>query len=134
MKIFKRFIKKEDGFSFISATVILLIVVMCMVFALRFLPVFIQKATLDRQANELMRVAEISGNVGGSATTAFEKTIDESNDYILDIKWSKTGKIPIGETFQLQISMTMDIGFGNFGTVPVNLISTATGVSEVFQK
>mgnify|MGYP000897815549 CR=1 FL=1 len=134
MKHFKLLKSDDDGFSFISATIILLILVMCIAFALSVFPVFIEKSNLDRQANQLIRLAEISGEIGGEETKAYEEIIEEESNYDIDIIWSKSGKIQIGESFELELKTQVDIGFGSFGSIPVNISSSALGVSEVYNK
>ena len=50
------------------------------------------------------------------------------------IKWSRSGKVQLNQEFTVTLTTTKDIGFGPFGSFPVELKAAASGKSEVYWK
>ena len=102
--------------------------------AVRVLPVYIAKQRLDTFATELIREAEISGEVGGKTS---EKASELSGQLGIDpqIVWSKTGRIQLNEEVSVTLTYEIDLGlFAGFGSFPITLRADATGKSEVYWK
>ena len=96
-------------------------------------PVMTAKMQLDNFADELVREAEISGRIGAE-TTARARVLSEKTGLSPKIEWSRSGKIPLNQEFTVTLTVTLDIGFGGFGSFPVTLTSKASGKSEVYWK
>ena len=65
----KRLLKDKRGEGFVDVCVLVLAIAMVLALVVRIAPVFVAKQNLDVFADELVRTAEINGQVG-SATNA----------------------------------------------------------------
>ena len=65
----KRLLKDKRGEGFVDVCVLVLAIAMVLALVVRIAPVFVAKQNLDDFADELVRTAEINGQVG-SATNA----------------------------------------------------------------
>ena len=113
--------------------IIVLVFVMIMAFMLAAVPVFVAKIQLDNFADELVREAEIAGQIG-SETTARAAVLSEKTGLHPTITWSRSGKVQLNQEFTVTLTTTKDIGFGSFGSFPVELKAAASGKSEVYWK
>ncbi|MFQ9635603.1 MULTISPECIES: DUF4320 family protein [Eisenbergiella] len=114
--------------------VLVLCAVLVLALAVRVLPVYIAKQRLDTFATELVREAEITGNVG-SETERRAAVLREKTGIDPEITWSTEGKIQLNEEVTVTLTLPKEIGlFGRFGSFPVTLQSQATGKSEVYWK
>jgi len=95
--------------------------------------VFVAKIQLDNFADELVREAEIAGQIG-SETTARAAVLSEKAGLHPTITWSRSGKVQLNQEFTVTLTTTKDIGFGPFGSFPVELKAAASGKSEVYWK
>lgn len=130
----KRLLKNKQGEGFIDVCVLILAVVMVLALATRVLPVFVAKQNLDVFADELIRTAEINGEVG-SATNSKADELREQTGLHPNISWSKSGRIQLGNEVELILTTTVNIGlFGEFSSFPITLTAEATGTSEVYWK
>lgn len=128
-----KMMKSKEGENYIDVCIIILFVIIVIALAVKLLPVYIAKNQLDTFATELCREAEISGRVGAE-TSQRESVLREKTKLNPTVKWSKTGNIQLNEEITVTVSMKMDIGFGSFGSFPVNLKAQASGKSEVYWK
>ena len=122
------------GEGYIDVCVLVLCAVLVLALAVRVLPVYIAKQRLDTFATELIREAEISGEVGGKTS---EKASELSGQLGIDpqIVWSKTGRIQLNEQVTVTLTLERDIGFfGSFASSPLQLRAEASGKSEVYWK
>ena len=127
----RRLLKEKRGEGFVDVCVLVLSVALVLV---RIAPVFVAKQNLDVFADELVRTAEINGQVG-SATSAKAADLREETGLDPDISWSDTGKIQLGNEVTVTLTTTVNLGlFGEFASFPVTLTAKATGVSEVYWK
>ena len=113
--------------------VLILCAMLVIGFAVKVLPVFIAKHNLDTYATELVREAEITGQVGNATSTRAE-ILSERLGISPKVSWSRTGQIQLNEEVTVTATLKMDIGFGGLGSFPVNLTAQATGKSEVYWK
>ncbi|WP_242877777.1 DUF4320 family protein [Eisenbergiella tayi] len=114
--------------------VLVLCAVLVLALAVRVLPVYIAKQRLDTFATELVREAEITGNVG-SESERRAAVLREKTGIDPEITWSAEGKIQLNEEVTVTLTLPREIGlFGRFGSFPVTLQSQATGKSEVYWK
>jgi hypothetical protein len=73
---------------------------------------FIAKHNLDTYATELVREAEITGQVGNATSTRAE--ILSERWHLAEIDWSRTGQIQLNEEVTVTATLKMDIGFGGW--------------------
>lgn len=130
----KRLLKDKRGEGFVDVCVLVLAIAMVLALVVRIAPVFVAKQNLDVFADELVRTAEINGQVG-SATNAKAADLREQTGLDPNISWSDTGKIQLGNEVQVTLTTTVNIGlFGEFASFPVTLTAKASGTSEVYWK
>ena len=126
--------KDRRGEGYVDMIVLVLCAVLVLALAVRVLPVYIAKQRLDTFATELVREAEITGNVG-SETERRAAVLREKTGIDPEITWSTEGKIQLNEEVTVTRTLPKEIGlFGRFGSFPVTLQSQATGKSEVYWK
>jgi len=126
-------LKARRGEGYIDVCVLILCAMLVIALAIEVLPVYIMKQQLGTYAVELVREAEITGQVG-SETAARAAILSERLGIEPDIQWSKTGRIQLGEEVTVTVTLNMDIGFGGLGSFPVELMARASGKSEVYHK
>ncbi|MEG1577791.1 MAG: DUF4320 family protein [Oscillospiraceae bacterium] len=129
----KRLKAGKPGEGYIDVVVLILCAMLVIAFAVKVLPVYIAKHNLDTYATELMREAEIAGQVG-STTTTRAAILSERLGISPEVTWSRTGQIQLNEEVTVTCRLTMDIGFGGLGSFPVELVAQASGKSEVYWK
>ncbi len=130
----KKALKNSRGEGYIDVIIIVLCAMMVLALAVRVLPVYIAKQTIDTFATELIREAEIAGRVG-TETTEREQYLVEKTGLQPDITWSDSGKIQLNQEVGVEVTYDVDIGlFGGFASFPITLHSEATGKSEVYWK
>ena len=123
----------KPGEGYIDVVVLILCAIMVIALAVKVLPVYIAKHNLDTYATELVREAEITGQVG-SATTTRAAILSERLGVSPTVSWSRTGRIQLNEEVTVTCTITMDIGFGGLGSFPVELVAQARGKSEGYWK
>lgn len=120
--------------GYVDIVVLVLCAVLVLALAMRVLPVFIQKQQLDMFATELIREAEVSGQVGTETSRRIE-ILQEKTGLAPTISWSENGKIQLNEEVAVTLTLDTEIGlFGEFGSFPITLRSQASGKSEVYWK
>lgn len=128
-----KILKCNRGEGYIDTAVIVVVAMLVIALAVKVYPVFIIKNELNTFANELARVAEIEGQIGGA-------TQNKANELKINmginptIIWSKSGRVQLNDEFNVTLSYEVDIGFFEFGSFPITLKSKATGRSEVYFK
>ncbi|MEG0597891.1 MAG: DUF4320 family protein [Oscillospiraceae bacterium] len=123
----------KPGEGYIDVVVLILCAMLVIALAVKVLPVYIAKHNLDTYATELMREAEIAGQVG-STTTTRAAILSERLGISPEVTWSRTGQIQLNEEVTVTCRLTMNIGFGGLGSFPVELVAQASGKSEVYWK
>lgn len=129
----RKLLRSKRGEGYIDVCIIVLVVIMMLALFTAAAPVMTAKIQLDNSADELVREAEISGRIGAE-TTARARVLSEKTGLSPKIEWSRNGKIPLNQEFTVTLTVTLDIGFGGFGSFPVTLTSKASGKSEVYWK
>ncbi len=129
----RKLLCSKRGEGYIDVCIIVLVVIMILALFTAAAPVMTAKMQLDNFADELVREAEISGRIGAE-TTARARVLSEKTGLSPKIEWSRNGKIPLNQEFTVTLTVTLDIGFGGFGSFPVTLTSKASGKSEVYWK
>lgn len=127
-------LKNNRGEGYIDVVVLILCAMLVIALAVKVFPAYIAKQKVDTFATELMREAEIAGQVG-SETARREEILIEKTGIDPDVNWSRTGKVQLNEEITIVVTYRMDIGlFGEFGSFPVTLRGEAMGKSEVYWK
>ena len=129
----RKLLRSKRGEGYIDVCIIVLVGIMMLALFTAAAPVMTAKMQLDNSADELVREAEISGRIGAE-TTARARVLSEKTGLSPKIEWSRNGKIPLNQEFTVTLTVTLDIGFGGFGSFPVTLTSKASGKSEVYWK
>lgn len=129
----RKLLRSKRGEGYIDVCIIVLVVIMILALFTAAAPVMTAKMQLDNFADELVREAEISGRIGAE-TTSRARVLSEKTGLSPKIEWSRSGKIPLNQEFTVTLTVTLDIGFGGFGSLPVTLTSKASGKSEVYWK
>ena len=127
-----KILKSKNGEGYIDVAVLVLCAMLVIALAVNVFPVYIQKQQIDTFAAELIREAEISGQVG-SETERREQYLREKTGLSPTVAWSKTGRIQLNE--EVTVTYQTNIGlFGGFGSFPITLRADAAGKSEVYWK
>ncbi|HPD87798.1 MAG TPA: DUF4320 family protein, partial [Proteiniphilum sp.] len=131
--VLKKLITGKPGEGCIDVVVLILCAMLVIGLALKVMPVYIAKHNLDTYAADLVREAEITGQVG-SATSTRAAILSERLGISPTVSWSRTGRIQLNEEVTVTCRLTMDIGFGGLGSFPVELVAQGVGKSEVYWK
>ena len=127
-------LKNNRGEGYIDVVVLILCAMLVIALAVKVFPAYIAKQRVDTFATELVREAEIAGQVG-SETSRRQQLLVEQTGISPEVSWSRTGKIQLNEEISVVVIYRMDIGlFGEFGSFPVTLRGEAMGKSEVYHK
>ena len=134
LKLLQEVLHDKRAEGYVDVVVLVLCAVLVLALAMRVLPVFIQKQQLDMFATELVREAEVSGQVG-TETNRRAEILQEKTGLEPDISWSESGEIQLNEEVTVTLTLDTEIGlFGEFGSFPITLRSQASGKSEVYWK
>lgn len=129
-----KILKDKRGEGYIDIVILILCAMLVLALAVKVFPVYIAKQQLDTFATELIREAEITGQVG-IETSRREQYLREKIGITPDISWSKRGKIQLNEEITVTLFYRTNIGlFGGFGSFPITLRADASGRSEVYWK
>lgn len=134
LKKARNILKGRRGEGYIDVAVLVLCAMLVIALAVKVFPVYIQKQQIDTFAVELIREAEIAGQVG-SETNRREQFLQEKTGLAPTVKWSRTGRIQLNEEVTVTVTYQANIGsFGGFGSFPITLKADAAGKSEVYWK
>lgn len=126
--------REKWGEGYIDTVVLVLCTMLVIAFAVKVFPVYITKMQLDNFATELVREAEISGQIG-SETSRRERTLKEKTGLNPSVSWSESGKLQLNDEVTVTVTLERNIGmFGEFGSFPIRLQARASGKSEVYHK
>ncbi len=130
----KEILESNDGESYLDLVILVFVVVMVVAFAMQLFGAYMTKQKVDTFATEVMRVAEISGQVG-TATTEKAETLRRNLGIDPSVSWSKSGRIQLNEEVTVTVTLDVNLGlFGEFGSFPVELQGVASGKGEVYWK
>lgn len=133
MKRLKEILRDQRGEGYVDVVVILLVALLVIALGMKVFPVFVAKNELNTFANELARVAEIEGRIGG-ATNIKENELEALMGFSPDVSWSTSGRVQLNNEFTVTVTQVVDIGFFEFGSFPITLTAKASGRSEVYWK
>lgn len=134
----KRVLKDNKGEAYIGHIIGIFLSLVVIVFSLTYYPVFISKYELGKFASEIMREAEITGEIGTSVNNKI-KDLKETLIDVDSVRWETkyingTNKINLNENIKVTVSKNVDTGFFIFGTNKIDLSVTEIGSSEVYHK
>ncbi|MCI4874971.1 DUF4320 family protein [Clostridioides difficile] len=137
----KNVLKNNHGFwdLALGTPIILFIIFLIIAFAINALPVFTTKYQLDQFSSSLMREVELTGEINENIDKRVQTLKEQTGVEPDEIKWDTTyingtHKIQINEEIKLTLKKTVDIGFFEFGSIPIDIPSKATGRSEQYWK
>lgn len=134
MRNIMRAFKNNRGEGYIDVVVLVLCAMLVIAVAVKVFPAYIVKQQVDTFATELVREAEIAGQVG-TETSRREQILAEKVGINPTVVWSKTGKIQLNEEISVVVTYEVNIGmFNGFGSFPITLRGEAMGKSEVYWK
>lgn len=125
-------LKNKRGNSALDTVIMVFCIMLVLALAMKIFPAYIAKQKIDTFATEVMRVAEIAGEIG-SATSDEESRLRSELGIDPTVSWSTNGRVQLNGEMMVNVAMTVDIGlFANFGSFPINLRADASGKSEVY--
>lgn len=129
----------KDGFSFIDTIVAIIVVSMMLAFTLNVYPVLVQKNNLNNLANEIIREAELQGEIGDKLYQRIEELKKDNAVNPDKIIWDTTyingtHKIQLNQVINVTLEKEAKIKFIDYLPFKVPLTSKATGRSEVYWK
>lgn len=128
----KKIFTSNDGQSYIDLVILVLVTILIVAFAMQLFEVYMTKQKVDTFATELMRVAEITGQVG-SATSAKAEDLKSNLGINPTISWSQSGRFQLNQEVTVTVTLQKNLGlFGDFGSFPVTLKGVASGKGEVY--
>lgn len=134
IKKIKRVLKDKKGEAMIDTAVFLIVIMLLLAITLKVYPVFTLKQNLDYFADELIRTAEVYGEVG-EATREKEEELKNITNVTPNVDWSTLGLVDLGEKIEVVISYEYDLGsFDIFGKMPVTIYSKSIGEGERYHK
>ncbi len=129
----KKIMQDKKGEGYIDVIVMVFILVLILALVIKVYPVFVAKSKLDTFASELVRVAEIEGTINEKVQNRYEELAEELK-MRPSIEWNTTGNVQIGDDISIKVFFTYKMGFFEFGNLPIDLESRASGKSEVYWK
>ena len=134
-------LRKLDGRGegYIDVVVITVTVGLAISIVISILPVFVAKYDLDLFANEILREAEISGATGTAgyaaryAQMAAQTGLSPSMSFA-GTQYGSGGRVQLGGNIVVTARVTVHIGTGYIGRIPISLTAKCTGKSEVYYK
>ncbi|OCN01013.1 hypothetical protein A7X67_01515 [Clostridium sp. W14A] len=127
-------LKSQKGEMAINSAVIMLTVMLVVSFGLHFFPFFVRQQEMITYANEICRVAAISGRVG-EETDKKEQNLNKEMNIRPNVEWSTSGNVQLAGEIRVTCSTTVDIGnFGGIASVTIPVSWKATDQSEVYWK
>lgn len=128
----KKIFTSNDGQSYIDLVILVLVTILIVAFAMQLFEVYMTKQKVDTFATELMRVAEITGQVG-SDTSAKAEDLKSNLGINPTISWSQSGRFQLNQEVTVTVTLQKNLGlFGDFGSFPVTLKGVASGKGEVY--
>jgi hypothetical protein len=119
--------------SYVGLAVMTIIFALALMVVMTITPVFIAKQNLDIFAGEIIRTAEVYGEVG-VGTSARAAELESELGLSPSITWNRTGKVSLGEKMLVTLTLEKTLEFSAFARPVVTLQSKAGGMSEVYWK
>lgn len=134
-------VKNNRGWAPAEILVALFIFVMLMAMLLNVFPAFVQAQTLNYMSNELVRMAEITGQTGTEVDELYVALQEMTGIEPKSITWEGTdymsppndGKIQLNHKIKLTLKFDYVGKISNF-EFPIEMTSRSQGRSEVYTK
>lgn len=134
MKNIQKVLKDKKGEGYIDVIIFVLVAIIIIIFIIKVVPVFIKKQQLDNFATEIVRIAEVTGEIGTSVKKR-EEELKKSLGINPKIIWSKNDKFNLNEEISVVVELDFEVGlFSGFGSFPVTIRAKATGRGEMYWK
>lgn len=134
IKKIKSILKDKKAEAMIDTAVFLIVIMLTVAVVLKIYPVFTLKQNLDYFADELIRTAEIYGEIG-SVTNDKEKELKHITNVNPEVDWSTSGKVNLGDKIEVTLTYEYELGnFDIFGKMPVTIKSKSVGQSERYHR
>jgi hypothetical protein len=124
---------RKGAMSF-SFAIGFLTIMMLFSFLLAVTPAFVEKSKLDTFTNELLREAEIQGEVGAYTNAKIAELKADLGINPTRITFSRSGRVQLGEKITLTVEYDGSLGGGALPGITYTLQSRETGRSEVYWK
>lgn len=127
-------VKDKQGTSYIDVVILLLTSMLVIALAINLYPAFIVKDQLNTLAKQTLREAQLEGKIEINYSNVAEAVgIDPDT-----VEWKgnifQSNKVQFNDDMEVVFTKTVDIGFFEFGSFPINLKGKARGKSEVYWK
>ncbi len=130
----QKILAENRGEGYIDLVILVLVAIMVIACAMQIFTVYMAKQKVDSFATELLRVAEIAGQVG-TETTAKAESLKSNLGINPRITWSRSGRFQLNQEVTVTVELDVNLGlFGEFGSFPVTLKGVASGKGEVYWK
>ena len=135
MKMIKK-LREKKGDGYIDVAVFVLVTVLVLATIVKVVPAFIIKNQLNHFAEEVLRKAQIQGEIN----IDYEEIADDLGVHPDEVKWEAdtlpgTKKVQLDQKITIEAEQKYDIGnFGPFGSFSIDLTGKASGKSEVYWK
>ncbi len=131
--------RRGEG-SYISTMLFIFVAVIFIMFTLNLFSIVSAKQQMDTCADQLVRQIQYSGEINADTTTLFQMICGNMNavdtpSYTVKTTYLIGKKIQLGTPFQVTVTGRVYLGgFGELNLFPIDLVSTAAGVSEEYWK
>jgi hypothetical protein len=119
--------------SYVGLAIMIIIFTVMLMIVIVVTPVFTIKQNLDTFAGELVRTAEIYGEIGAETDV---RTVELRNQFGIspNIVWNRSGRVPLGEKITVTLTLDRRLEFSTFTQPEITLGARASGRSEVYWK
>jgi hypothetical protein len=120
--------------SYIGLSIMVIIFTLTLMIVIAITPVFITKQSLDTYAMELVRTAEIYGQIG-TETDARAAELSDELGISPAIMWNRApGRVQLGGKISVRLTTDEILEFSTFARPSITLSSQSSGRSEVYWK
>lgn len=131
----RELIKSKRGEGYVDIVVGIFCLLLVIVLAVSFLPVFTAKQQLDLFAAEVVRQAEITGGTevsGRVATMKAQTGLDP--EIVWECDYFRGNRVQLDGDISVTLTTTVDVSFFFFGPFRIEIRARASGKSEVYYK
>lgn len=127
-------LKEKEGESYLDVAILLLTSMLVIALAINLYPAFIVKDQLNTLAKQTLRESQLEGRIEINYSYIAEAVGIDPDTIKWDANTFESNKVQFGEDILVTFTKTVDIGFFEFGSFPINLKGKARGKSEVYWK
>jgi hypothetical protein len=127
-------LQNRKGAMHIDLALFVVIILVLIALVLNVSKVMMVKQSLDDFSKELIRTAEVAGELGHETDTR-QELLKSDLGIKPAISWDQPrGKINLNKPISVRLKLETEIGISGFLKLPIVLQSAATGYSEVYWK